>query len=239
MTDCRAAVDEILARRNSRRNPGGIPGRQVSAQLSKLPAACRQEMRRVVEDILAKLPESDEGDLEPILTALAETGDDRVADLAAAALRNPFTMVKEDYASILSDLDADEQATEALSAVLRDGLTNVGRGDLTVTIRALRALQATEAIPLVADLLSHPDRAVRGVAAGFLYDLDDDGRVAAAKFAEQLAREDEAEVMEPLIDGLRLWHYPVDPELLAQLAEDTAAPESLRESARRAMPRDP
>jgi hypothetical protein len=196
-------------------------------------------MRRVVEDILAGLPESDEGDLEPILTALVEAGDDKVTDLAVAALRNPFTLVKEDYTSILSDLDADQQATEALSAVLRDGLTNVGRGDLTVAIRALRAMQATEAVPLVADLLSHPDRRVRGVAAGFLYDMDDEGSVAAAKFAEQLAREDEAEVMEPLIDGLRLWHYPIDPQLLTQLSEDTSAPESLRESARRAMPQNP
>ena len=235
MTDCRTAVQEILAQWHSR--PNGLFGKQVTAQLLELPADCRTEMRRVVENILAELPESHEGDLEPVLTALVECDDDRVVELTVAALRNRYTMVKEDYVSILQDLDAGEQATAALLDVLADGANDSDRGDLTVTIRALKAMRETEANRHVADLLSHPDRRVRGVSAGFLFDMDD-GTIAADKFAEQLDREDEAEVMEPLIDGLSSWDYPIDPRLLARLSEDPSAPDSLRESARRAMQGD-
>jgi hypothetical protein len=207
----------------------------VSRQLARLPAECRGDVRAAARDLLTRLPETNEGDFSAALEALVLLDDPEVGDLAAAAIRNPHAMVKEDYVSILEDLDELDRAVAALLGVLDDGSTQPDRPDLTTTIRALHALRAEEALASVARYVGHPDLAVRGPAAMFLFDFDETGAVGATTFTDQLRRETDADMLELLIDGLRRWKVRPDEALLARLSGESSIPASLRDSVRAAQ----
>lgn len=144
-------------------------------------------------------------------------------------------MLKEDYVSLLEYLDKSVEAAAGLRKVLEQGLSDSRRPDLAVTIRALHALRAVDALPLVARYVGHPDNSVRGIAMEFLYDLDETGEIAGPTFSDQLRREQDSARIEQLIDGLSRWDWIVDEIFLRRIANDVSQPQSLRDSARHAI----
>ena len=235
MGDCRAEVDAIVRSRKSRQRPQGAPGHEVSRTLARLPARCRPDIEFAARDSLAALPAANEGDFAAILNALALMNDPLVTDLAVSAIRSPHTMVKEDYVSVLEDVDQLDLAIQSLIAVLDNGIERPGRPDLTTTIRALHARQSREAVALIAKYVRHPDVQVRGAALTFLIQFDESGEAGSVAFIDQLRRESNADLLELLIDGLRQWRRRVDPSILKRLWDNESTPDSLRDSLRAAM----
>lgn len=233
--DCTALIGQILRQRRSRTTPGGVPAEVAAQRLVELPAGCRPQLRAIAERILESFPDADEGDLDLVLSALAQLRDQAAPELIGRALTDRHTMLKEDYVSFLEYLGRGDDAETGLLTVLQDGRTDPDRPDLGVTIRALHAQRATEAVPAVAPYVTHPDRGVRGVATSFLYDLDEDGHISAPVFAERLPDESDPTALETLVDGLVRWDRPPPRPVLDRLAEDPSLPDGVRRSARRAM----
>lgn len=232
---CVRQILEILDARKSASRRDGILSDVAARRLVALPSDCIHEIRATVDRIFNSLPGSDEGALNVVLAALTELRDPSTPAALVRAIENPHTMLKEDYVSLLEYLDKLIEATIGLLAVLDSGLEDPLRPDLGVTIRALHALRAVEAAPLVAHYVRHPVSAVRGVAMEFLFDLDENGAVAGQEFVDQLRYERDPARLEQIIDALVRWDRLPDESIVARLVDDVGQPDSLRDSARRAL----
>lgn len=232
---CVRQIREILDARKSPSRRDGIPSDVTARQLVALPPDCVHELRATADRLLGSSPDLDEGSLNVVLSALTELRDPSAPGTLVRALENPQVMQKEDYVSLLEYLDSSVEATAGLRTVLERGLDDLSRPDLGVTIRALHAVRAVEAAPLVARYVGHPDSPVRGVAMEFLFDMDDSGAVAGHEFVDQLRHEDDPARLEQIIDALVRWDRLPEESIVARLADDAAQPDSLRDSARRAL----
>lgn len=232
--NCRTLIREILATRVTPSQPHGIAPKKVVRKLAELPDECASELRATARELLSGLPESEEGLLNSVLDALTWRRDPEVRDILLDTLRSRDAMVKEDYVSMLEELDHEDEAPAALLDVLASGREDQDRPDLSVTIRALHTLEYEQAAPSMLAYVSHPDEAARGTAIDFLYEFDD-GKAAAPVFADRLAHERDPDIIEMLIDGLVRWGQAPDRNLLRRVAEDPTQPRGLRKSAQRAL----
>lgn len=232
--DCGALVRRILDMRKSRTRRDGVPATTVVQRLVELPSACRPELRATAAYLLGALPDADEGALNVVLEALTEMGDPAATELVSKALQSRNTMLKEDYVSMLEDLEGVEEAIAGLTSVLVEGESDPLRPDLVVTIRALHALRLEQMVPRVATYVSNSDPSVRGTSAAFVYDFDD-GNIGGPLFADRLTEEADPRVLETLIDGLVRWNSLPDESILRRYADDPSQPSGLRQSARRAI----
>jgi HEAT repeat protein len=206
----------------------------VIRSLGELPPECTAELRTVARQLLEHLPGGGESAVAAVLEALTARRDPAVGDLLVDALKSTHTAQKEDYVSMLEEIDRFEDAVAGLLAVLSDGARVPRRPDLAVTIRALHSLRFEQAVPLLLGYVNHPERAVRGTAIEFLYNFAD-GEKAGPLFADRLAHEPEPQIAEMLIDSLTSWEKFPDERFLRETAADPAQPDSLRKSARRAL----
>ena len=227
-------IQEILATRKSRTNPHGASPETVIRRITELPPEYAAEIRSIARQLIVGLPLTGEGALNSMLEALTMRRDSAAGDLVIDALKSRHTMQKEDYVSMLEELDRSEDASASLLAVLADGVDDPDRIDLAVTIRALHSLQHGQAAPQILAYVDHPTRAVRGTAIEFLYQFDD-GNNAGPLFIDQLTHEQEPHIMEMLIDSLTSWDQLPDEHFLREVADDSTQPHSLRQSARRAL----
>lgn len=236
--DCRTLIREILATRAGPSQPNGIAPERVVRELAELPDECAPGLRATARELLSGLLESEEGLLNSVLEALTWRRDPAAPDLLLNTLRNRAAMVKEDYVSMLEELDREDDAPAALLDVLASGREDQSRRDLSVTIRALYTLEYEQAAPSMLAYVNHANEAARGNAIEFLYEFDD-GKAAAPVFADRLARERDPDTIAMLIDGLVEWGQPPDRDFLRRIADDPAQPRGLRRSAQRALSSHP
>lgn len=232
--DCDLRIEEALATLKCAERPHGVPAYTVAIRLIELLPACRRQLHTTAQNLLVGLPGAEPA-LAVVLEALTGVSDDLAGDLLMSAVGNRSAMRKEDYVSMLDDLDRTMEGERALVAALAAGIDDPSRPDLPATIRALHARRIDRAGPVVVQFLSHPDRTIRCLALAFLYEYDS-GALAGPAFAEQLDRETDPVALEILLDGMARWDLPVPAEVLRGVASDPTAPASLRRSADRARP---
>src|SRR5262245_28601505 len=112
--DCRTLVREILATRVTPSQPQGIAPKQVVRRLAELPDECAFELRATARQLLSGLAEGEEGLLNSVLDALTWRRDPEARDILLDTIRSRDAMQKEDYVSMLEELDYEDEAPAAL-----------------------------------------------------------------------------------------------------------------------------